>query len=309
MGQYDIALRHVVEQHARDLVQGLSPGLPVESASWVETQLTAMERRMDKALELRSGGLRRLLHLEIVVEPTSRLAFRMFEYATLLVISLQTAADASADVQNEPLPPVQSVALILSGRAKPWSQVAELRTSWPEPAPWSGHRFQIEPVYQRTVDELLARPGTFWLVFAPLAVDAKVESMKQVLEELRRREPRDDERADLYAAMLVVAELNTWEHNLGKELRSMMQDADFETVMQSPTFREVFEKGIEKGRRAVIEEMLQRLLMRRMQRELTPDEQAALSSRVATLDGEQASAVLDLDADALRAWLFGPDAE
>ena len=232
MGQYDIALRHVVEQHARDLVQGLSPGLPVESASWVETQLTAMERRMDKALELRSGGLRRLLHLEIVVDPTSRLAFRMFEYATLLVISLQAAADASAG---------------------------------------------------------------------------------QVLEELRRREPRDDERADLYAAMLVVAELNTWEHNLGKELRSMMQDADFETVMKSRTFREVFEKGIEKGiekgRRAGIEEMLQRLLMRRMQRELTPDEQAALTSRVATLDGEQASAVLDLDADALRAWLFGPDAE
>ena len=45
-----------------------------------------------------------------------------------------------------------------------------------------------------------------------------------------------------------------------------------------------------------------------MQRELTPDEQAALSSRAALLDGEQASAVLDLDADALRAWLFGPDA-
>jgi hypothetical protein len=49
--------------------------------------------------------------------------------------------------------------------------------------------------------------------------------------------------------------------------------------------------------------------MRRMQRELTPDEQAALSSRAATLDGEQASAVLDLDTDALKAWLFGPDAE
>ena len=89
----------------------------------------------------------------------------------------------------------------------------------------------------------------------------------------------------------------------------MMKDADFETMMKSRTFREVFEKGIEKGRRSVIEEMLQRLLMRRMQRELTPDEQAALSSRAALLDGEQASAVLDLDADALRAWLFGPDTE
>jgi len=118
MGQYDIALRHVVEQHARDLVQGLSPGLPVESASWVETQLTAMERRMDKALELRSDGRRRLLHLEIVVDPTSSLAFRMFEYAAMLVISLQAASEASAGVRAE-LPPVKSMALVLSGRAKP----------------------------------------------------------------------------------------------------------------------------------------------------------------------------------------------
>ena len=105
--------------------------------------------------------------------------------------------------------------------------------------------------------------------------------------------------------MLVVAELNTWGHNLGEEIRAMVQDVDRETIMKSRTLREAFETG----RRSVIEEMLQRLLMRRMQRELTPDEQAALSSRAAMLDGEQASAVLDLDADALKAWLFRPDAE
>ena len=112
----------------------------------------------------------------------------------------------------------------------------------------------------------------------------------------------------------------------------MLQNADFEMLMKSRTFREVFDagiargkqegieagkqevieagkkEGIEKGRRAVIEEVLHGLLKRRMQRELTPDEQAALSSRAATLDGEQASAVVDLDADALRDWLFESDA-
>jgi len=118
MGQYDIALMHVVERHARDLVRGFSPAMPVESAAWVDTQLTAMERRMDKALELRSDGRRRLLHLEIVVDPTSSLAFRMFEYAAMLVISLQAASEASAGVRAE-LPPVKSMALVLSGRAKP----------------------------------------------------------------------------------------------------------------------------------------------------------------------------------------------
>lgn len=152
------------------------------------------------------------------------------------------------DVRDE-LPPVKSVALILSGRAKPWSQVGKLRTSWPEPEPWSGHRFQIEPVYQRTVEELLSRPGAFWLVFTPLAVDAKAESMTKVLEEMRRREPRDDERAELYAAMLVVAELNTWGHNLEEEIRAMMQDLDRDTIMKSRTLREAFETGSEENRK------------------------------------------------------------
>ena len=304
MGQYDIALRHVTERYAKDLVQGLLPAVPVESASWAETQLTAMERRMDKALDLRSNGQRRFLHVEIVADPESSLAARMFEYASMLVISLQGAAKACAEA-SEALPPVKSVALLLGGRAKAWSKEGELRTGWPDPDPWTGHRFQIEPVYQRTVAELLSRPGAFWLVFAPLAVNATPELMKQVLEEMRRREPQIGERTELYGAMLVVAELNTWGHNLGKEIRSMMQSADFEAVMQSRTFREVFERG----HRAAIEEMLQRLLVRRMQRELTPDEKATLSTRAADLSGEEASAVLDLDVDALRAWLHGPDAE
>jgi hypothetical protein len=270
----------------------------------VETQLTAMERRMDKALEVRSDGCRRLLHLEIVVDPASNLAARMHEYASMLVMALHAAAGMKGGKREE-IPPIKSVALLLSGRAKPWEQVGELRTSWPEPDLFSGHRFQIEPVYQRRVDELLARPGAFWLVFAPLAVDATADSMRRVLDEIRRREPQVDERAALLGTLLVVAELNTWGHNLEEEIRSMLQDSDFEKLMESRTFREVFERTKTK----CIVELLQSLFMRRLQRELTPDERAALSSRAATLNSEQASAMHDLPTDALKAWLLGPDAE
>ncbi|MCA9641193.1 MAG: hypothetical protein KC492_10885, partial [Myxococcales bacterium] len=200
---------------------------------------------MDKALELCSDGDRRFLHVEVVVDP-SRLPRRIHEYASLLVMSLDASAQATDD-GSDTLPPVKSVALLLSGRAKAWPPIGELRTSWPDPEPWTGHKFQIEPVYQRTVDEMLSRPGVFWLVFAPICMDATAASMRHVVEEMRRREANETERAELYAAMLVVAELNTWGHNLGEELRAMMRDLDHETIMQSRTLREAFETGVKKG--------------------------------------------------------------
>jgi hypothetical protein len=326
MGQYDIALRHVVQRHARDLVVGLTPAFPVESATWVETQLTFIERRLDKALELRGRGSRRLLQVEFIVDPEGDLGFRMFEYAALLVIALHAVARARGEGGSgkgeggraggvgAEVPPVKSVALVLSGPRKPWPELGEYRTSWPDGDPFSGHRFQIEPVYQRTTAELLARPGAFWLVFTPLAVDANPQSMRQVVEEILRREPCEDGRADLYAALLVLAELDPWGHNLREEIEMLVQELDVESIMKSKTLREVFEKGVEKGidkgRKECIEEMLHRMLVSRLDRELTLVEQVALTARTSAMGGAQdAAAVLELDADALVAWLLGPDAE
>ena len=68
------------------------------------------------------------------------------------------------------------------------------------------------------------------------------------------------------------------------------------------------ERGVEKGRQQLLEEMLRTLLVRHLQRDLTPPEQAALSAKASTLDGQQAAeAMLSLDGDALRTWLLGPD--
>ncbi|WP_437985642.1 hypothetical protein [Sorangium sp. So ce117] len=118
MGQYDIALRHIALRCGDELAQGLRLSFPVEAFSWVETQLTALERRIARVLELRGGGQRRLVQLEFIVAPESDLALRMCEYAVLLVLSLRAAGDPCRG--DGAIPPVESVAVLLSGRAAPW---------------------------------------------------------------------------------------------------------------------------------------------------------------------------------------------
>jgi len=347
MGQYDIALRHVVQHHGTDLARVLLPRFPVESATWVETQLAARERRLDKALEVRGQGRRQLLQIELAVRARRTLAYRMFEYAAQLVMAEHAAADnpgsgeqeedepndaelddleelgdafdAGEDHEEAAPVPVESAAILLSGRRKRWPTRARFRTSAPG-CRFSGQSFCIEAVYQRTVAELWSRPGTFWLVFTPLALDANRESLRQVIEEIRRREPCEEDRADLYAALLVLAELDPWKHNLRKEVEMLVQELDVESIMKSQTLRKVFEegmekgiekgieRGVEKGRQQLLEEMLRTLLVRHLQRDLTPAEQAALSAKASTLDGQQAAeAMRSLDGDALRTWLLGPD--
>ena len=70
MGQYDIALRYVVHRHGKDLAQVLLPRFPVESVAWVETQLLARERRLDRALELRGQGRRQPVSYTHLTLPT-----------------------------------------------------------------------------------------------------------------------------------------------------------------------------------------------------------------------------------------------
>lgn len=108
--------------------------------------------------------------MEFLAELREDAAYRIFEYTALLLMSLRRITDGG------PLPPVESAVIVLGGRQQPWPPLGQYRTSWPE-SPFSGVQFRVEAVYQRTVAELLSRDGTLWLVFAPLAVDANVESI------------------------------------------------------------------------------------------------------------------------------------
>lgn len=213
MGQIDIAVRHVAQHHPEQLVAALlEPGPRVKIGRWLETQVTALERRLDKALELWVDGERRLLVVEFLAEMREEDPYRIFQYTALLLMGLHGITD------RMPLPPVEAALIVLGGRKKPWPAVGQYRTGWPE-SPFSGAHFRVEAVYQRTVAELLSRAGTLWLVFAPLAVDANVEAMRQVVAAIREREPEELECAAMYAAMLMLAEFDPWGHNLHEEIR------------------------------------------------------------------------------------------
>lgn len=146
----DLVLRHVSrlfpEQFARAL---LPPDSVVLSAAWMDTQVTSRQRRLDRALDVRTAaGERRLLHNEWQLRMDGDVPFRIFEYHVLLALSLMdelAAAKAGAEPANpaalrssaELNPPLESTLVLLSGREDPWPEQGEFRTS-PADAPFSG---------------------------------------------------------------------------------------------------------------------------------------------------------------------------
>jgi hypothetical protein len=316
MGRADIALRHVTHQYPEDLARALlPPGLVFEVTGWFDSQLTMIERRLDKALDLRVAGERRLLHIEIELDLSDDDAARVDAYRALLLAALRIEAskvprspkppagggDARSPTRPRAPVPVHSVVLVLRGRQEPWPEEGEYGTDWPE-LPWSGTRFRVEAVYQRTMAELRARGGLLWQVFAPLARDASAPAMRAVLDELRRRTAPDEVRAALYTALLVMAEIDPWGHNLREEIMAMMQADDRDIYKLSPTLRAAFEEGEREGELRLLSDAF----AEQIGRPPTPDEQAALAKRTGEIGAKQAlRALFKLHGDALVAWLLG----
>ncbi|HEU4410424.1 MAG TPA: hypothetical protein VFS43_34535 [Polyangiaceae bacterium] len=318
----DLVLRHVSrrfpEQFARAL---LPPGSRVASASWLDTQVTARQRRLDRALDVRTAaGGRRLLHTEWQLRFEADLPFRVYEYHALLALSLHDELEAAKASARPPRPPgaalapprIESTVVLLSGREEPWPAWGEYRTS-PEGAPFSGVRFRIEAVYQRRVAELEAKGSPLWMIFAPLAVDATPARMAQVVEALRRRSsPRDFD--ELALAMTVLADAD-------RRRRPGLQQAIVahlprELVMQNWIYKQGLAKGIEQGIEQGIERgierglrLFERVLERRLGRPLSEAERGALARRFQTLGPDRLGDVAtELSGEALAAWLNDADA-
>ncbi len=214
------------------------------------------------------------------------------------------SAAVAGGTDNTP-PPIESLVVVLTGR-KPWPTQGKHRTGWPEQK-WSGIHYRIDAVYQRTVAELRARGSVLWLVFVPLARDATLEAVGGVLEELRRRVTDPEELGDLFAALLVMADVDPWGHNLREEIAAMVETST-DLLQVSKTLRETFEKG----RREAVLDMLRRLFVRRMGRPLTEQEQKALAMRAtreASDPADMQEHALSLEGEALAAWLLDPNAK
>ena len=144
------------------------------------------------------------------------------------------------------------------------------------------------------------------MIFTPLARDATIAALRPVLEEIRARVADDEERSDLYVALLVMAEVDPWKYNLYKEIVAMMNTTDPDLLQKSRVLREAYENGEQHG----IEKLLRAIFMQRLGRALTEREQQALATRAHAVDPAQlASRTLSLDGEALVGWLLDPNAK
>ncbi len=257
---------------------------------------------------MRRAGRLHALELEFAYRYERDLPDRVHEYQGLSRMAFR------AEHPRVPPPLMETVVILLTGRRSRWPRERALRTSW-HGRKFSGTRFRIDAVYQRTVAQLVARRSPFWLAFTPLARDATPAAMRRVVDTLCAQVPSGRDRADLFAVLLALAEVNPWGHNLREEIQAMLDREPDDLMMASQTLRRVYNlgeqkglaRGLEKGVGKGIEKMLRGLFKTRLHRALTAPERKALATRAAhDPDGAQRQA-LALEGDALAAWLLATE--
>jgi hypothetical protein len=315
MGSADITLRHFFRRHAEAVARTYVPGRDVEVVRWADTQVTAVEQRLDKTLLLLRARRLHALALEIAYRYERDLPDRVHEYQGLSRMAFRDEHPRGAP------PLMESVVILLTGRRSRWPRERALRTSW-HGRKFSGTRFRIDAVYQRTVAQLAARGSPFWLAFTPLARDATPAAMRKVVAALHAQVPGDKERTDLFAALLVLADVDPWGHNLREEIQAMLDQEPTDMIQVSKTLRDVYnlgarkgiekgiargiEKGIAQGIEKGIEQLLRDLFATRLHRALTAPERKALATRAAQDPKRAQRQALALEGEALAAWLLAP---
>lgn len=283
--QVDLLLLHVSRIFAERIARSILPqGVIIRNLVWQETEISARRRRMDRALLIETDDARLLQHWEWESRPRKSLARRIFEYNVLSALALSRTANEGASPWNRPVA-VESIAVLLGGRRAPWPEEGEYRTS-PDHCSFSGVRFRIVPIYQRSVDEIRAMGDTFWLIFAPLARDATPEAMEVVVAQLRE-EYNEQDFVELMAAMIALGQKDHRKRGLHKAIISAIQQNSSKSEVAVPHWfyelgfekgiEQGIEKGIEKGRVEEARTALKRVLkMRRLR--LSPKYQALINT-------------------------------
>lgn len=291
MGDLDITLRHVAQRMPDAYARGvLGARAAFEVETWQDTQVAASERRLDRVLSVRVGGQRRWLHVEWEWEWTRETAARVYEYQALLTLAQRDPRNALRRA------PIASTVVLLSGREAPWPTWGRYRVS-PRGERFSGARFRIDPVYQSTVAELVARGSLLWLVFAPLVRDASPATLPQALDAVRKKARDEDELVEVVSAMTVVAESTAAKPNVREWLMGIVDEGLIERSWP-------YQRGEARGIAPVVHQF-----ERRLARPLTSLETQRLRGRLGTLGPDRlGDVVMDLDSTALAAWLADVDA-
>lgn len=280
---------------------------------WIETQLAARQRRVDRALVAKIGDDIHLQHIEWTERLTHDVYVRVYEYNHLLVMAAHQDANERSIAGKPRVKPasVDSVVVVLRGRRKSLPEFGFYRTSSTQ-ASFSGVRFRIEAIYLRTVAEIESMGSAFWLVFVPLAVDVDDEALIRVIHSLKARTNAQDF-ADFIATMICVARLRKDHPNFldvisSEERRQIMFTNEWLVLGRREGRKEGRKEGRDEGREEARQER-ERLLLgmfeRRLGRSLTAIEQVGFTSWLSKRNGAKnmANAVIDLSAEELAARL------
>lgn len=278
---------------------------------WGETQVSARARRLDRVLYIRLARRGyRLLHIEWTLRLNGRVRERAAEYHFLLAKTVRRDMRSERRGKRRLPVTVETVIVVLSGRKKPWRSFGRYQTS-PKGKCFTGIRFRIEPVYQRTVAELEAKEGIFWLVFVPLAIDADELHIRRIVEKVRQSATAD-EFSEIVATMLSMAKIRKDRPEFVDVVRVAEKQED---VMVHPWYVDGRKAGIEigreegrkEGRKEGIEAAsvaLACLAERRLGRGLTDKERRRIALRLEKAGPEKlVAAVMDLSPKKLAAWL------
>ncbi|WP_437301753.1 hypothetical protein [Sorangium sp. So ce388] len=148
----------------------------------------------------------------------------------------------------------------------------------------------------------------FWLAFAPLARDATAAAMRGIVAEIQAR-ATGEERSELYIALLVMAAIDPWGHDLRRELVMLVDDVETEKKLlrSIPGIGDMIAEAAQLGEQKAIAELLGRLFARRVGRIPTVEEERSIVERAQAIGPVQVEdALLDLEGDALLRWLAEP---
>ena len=247
--QADLFLRHVSQLYPERYAKSFLPkGVRIRALSFQPTEFAARQRRLDRTLALETNKGRILQHWEWEKRPKANLAFRIFEYSSLCMMELARPG------QQQKASAIESIVVLLGGRKAPWPEHGHFQIS-PEGLPFSGVHFRILPIYQKTLKELFTMGDPFWLIFSPLAVDAKPEAMKRAVDRLRRLSNAKDF-IELVAAMIALAQHDHRKRRLYKAIIEAIhkKNSPKETEMPHWFYELGFEKGIKTGVKQGIEQ-------------------------------------------------------
>jgi hypothetical protein len=291
LNEVDLTLRHVTHLFPDDLARALLPrAATLTDCAWLDTQVTARERRMDKHLFVVADGVPRIEHVEWQLRWTRSMLLRTFEYHALSTLALHGAAKARQKVAR-----VRSTVVLLGGRrVAPWPAYRGFRTT-PAGERFSGLRVRVDAVYQRTLAELASRASPLWMIFAPLAVDARPENIPEVVKALKKRVARR-QFEELAVAMTVLADADGRERGLRETITAHLPE---ELVMRSWVYNLGHERGIEEGRVRGLEEGIEKGIDA-----LRQSIEVALSTRGLKLTAaRRAQLAAETRIDVLQRWL------